>query len=321
MKCQSISFETSGAQVPKIWFAGQIPIIEPPVLPVRLRVTHRQHSGHTGWCCLPHGALEQPPHVVQPLWGCSACKGCSAALGHKHPQYPLWIQNADLQSLMFLSLIFSLHTNITYIFCFHVGCMDTEEADIYLLIDGSTSINIPDFKDIKEFVKEVIEMFNIGPNNVRFGVVQYSHKIEREFTLDQYQKKGDLVRAIDNVRQIYGDTYTGKALEYMQPLFTEAKEQRRVPCHLIVLTDGEAHDRVKEPADRLRANQVNVYAIGIKGANKTQLEEISASKARTYFVNDFDSLKVIKDELVQKICSKEGKGNVDFEHRPQVAFC
>ncbi|XP_006038702.1 collagen alpha-6(VI) chain [Alligator sinensis] len=185
------------------------------------------------------------------------------------------------------------------------GCMDTEEADIYLLIDGSTSINIPDFKDIKEFVKEVIEMFNIGPNNVRFGVVQYSHKIEREFTLDQYQKKGDLVRAIDNVRQIYGDTYTGKALEYMQPLFTEAKEQRRVPCHLIVLTDGEAHDRVKEPADKLRANQVNVYAIGIKGANKTQLEEISASKARTYFVNDFDSLKVIKDELVQKICSKE----------------
>ncbi|XP_034615376.1 collagen alpha-6(VI) chain-like [Trachemys scripta elegans] len=190
------------------------------------------------------------------------------------------------------------------------GCVDTEEADIYVLIDGSTSISPAPFGDIKTFLKEVIKMFNIGPNKVRFGAVQFSHHKRLEFELDEYSNTNDLERAIDNIRQIYGDTHIGEALTFMQPLFKRAREQRagRVPCYLIVLTDGESHDSVKEPAERLRNEKVNIYAIGIKGANEAQLHEIAGSKSRTFFVQEFDSLKNIKNEIVQKICSKEGKG-------------
>ncbi|XP_065254487.1 collagen alpha-6(VI) chain-like [Emys orbicularis] len=187
------------------------------------------------------------------------------------------------------------------------GCVDTEEADIYVLIDGSTSIYPVAFGDIKTFLKEVIKMFNIGPNKVRFGAVQFSHDKRLEFELDEYSKRDDLETAIDNIRQIYGDTYIGKALTFMQPRFKEAREQRagRVPCHLIVLTDGESHDSVKEPAERLRNEKVNIYAIGVKDANEAQLHEIAGSKSRTFFVQEFDSLKNIKNEIVQGICSGE----------------
>ncbi|XP_029769686.1 collagen alpha-6(VI) chain-like, partial [Terrapene carolina triunguis] len=187
------------------------------------------------------------------------------------------------------------------------GCVDTEEADIYVLIDGSTSIYPAPFGDIKNFLKEVIKMFNIGPNKVRFGAVQFSHDKRLEFELDEYSKTNDLERGIDNIRQIYGDTHIGEALTFMQPLFKRAREQRagRVPCYLIVLTDGESHDSVKEPAERLRNETVNIYAIGVKGANEAQLHEIAGSKSRTFFVQEFDSLKNIKNEIVQGICSGE----------------
>uniref|UniRef100_A0A8C3IDB2 VWFA domain-containing protein n=1 Tax=Chrysemys picta bellii TaxID=8478 RepID=A0A8C3IDB2_CHRPI len=187
------------------------------------------------------------------------------------------------------------------------GCVDTEEADIYVLIDGSTSIDAASFGDIKNFLKEVIKMFNIGPNKVRFGAVQFSNETRLEFEIDEYSKTNDLEMAFDNIRQIYGDTYIGKALTFMQPLFKKAREQRagRVPCYLIVLTDGVSHDSVKEPAERLRNEKVNIYAIGVKGANEAQLHEIAGSKSRTFFVQEFDFLKNIKNEIVQKICSGE----------------
>ncbi|XP_059584780.1 collagen alpha-6(VI) chain [Alligator mississippiensis] len=187
------------------------------------------------------------------------------------------------------------------------GCVDTEEADIYFLIDGSSSITYPDFVDMQTFLTGVINLFNIGPDKVQFGVVQYSHWVELEFELGKYNTAGDLVKVIENIRQIGGNTNTGAALSYMRPLFAKARSQRarRVPCHLIVLTDGQSHDSVKEPADILRKDQVIVYAIGVKDANETQLHEIAGAKNRAYFVHNFDSLKVIKSEVVQEICSEE----------------
>ena len=53
-----------------------------------------------------------------------------------------------------------------------LGCVDTEEADIYLLIDGSGSTQATDFQEMKTFLSEVAGMFNIAPQKVRVGAVQ-----------------------------------------------------------------------------------------------------------------------------------------------------
>ncbi|XP_038597787.1 collagen alpha-6(VI) chain-like [Tachyglossus aculeatus] len=187
------------------------------------------------------------------------------------------------------------------------GCADTEEADIYLLIDGSGSIQVADFHEMKKFLIEVIGMFNVGLQKVRFGAVQYSHLWECEFEIDRYSNKNDLVKAVENIRQLGGNTDTGAALDKMLPLFQKARQQRthKVPQHLVVLTDGLSHDSVKEPAGRLRDGSITVYAIGVKEANQTQLEEIAGSDQRVYYVHNFDSLKDIKNRVVRSICSEE----------------
>ncbi|XP_044534829.1 collagen alpha-6(VI) chain [Gracilinanus agilis] len=187
------------------------------------------------------------------------------------------------------------------------GCVETEEADIYFLIDGSGSIYPTDFQEMKAFLSEIVEMFNIAPYKVRVGAVQYSHSQELEFEINKYSNKNDLRKAIDNIWQMGGNTNTGAALDFTLGLLQRAKRQRgnKVPCHLIVLTDGMSDDSVLEPAKKLKEEHINVYAIGVKDANRTQLLEIAGTEKRVYYVYNFDSLKDIKNQVVQGICSKE----------------
>ncbi|XP_068092359.1 collagen alpha-4(VI) chain-like [Hyperolius riggenbachi] len=187
------------------------------------------------------------------------------------------------------------------------GCVDTEEADIYFLIDGSGSIFPEDFDDMKKFMTELVSLFQVGPNSVRFGVVQYSDTPRVEFTLSEYTKQKTLKDAITQIYQLGGGTQTGEALRSMDSLFVKAESERphKVPQSLIVITDGESQDRVTEAAAEVRGKGITVYAIGVKNAVEEQLEDIAGGKEKMYFVNNFDSLDLIKHELARELCSQE----------------
>lgn len=195
-----------------------------------------------------------------------------------------------------------------------LGCVDTEEADIYLLIDGSGSTQATDFHEMKTFLSEVVGMFNIAPQKVRVGAVQYADSWDLEFEINKYTNKHDLGKAVENIRQMGGNTNTGAALNFTLGLLQKAKKQRgnRVPCHLVVLTNGMSKDSILEPANRLREELIRVYAIGVKEANQTQLREIAGEEKRVYYVHDFDALKDIRNQVVQEICAEEGRGRGGF---------
>ncbi|KAL6081555.1 hypothetical protein STEG23_000576, partial [Scotinomys teguina] len=181
-------------------------------------------------------------------------------------------------------------------------CMHVEKADIYFLIDGSGSIRPNDFIEMKTFMKEAVKMFHIGPDRVRFGVVQYSDKIISQFFLSQHASLAELRTAIDDIQQGGGGTTTGKALSRMALVF-EDTARISVARYLIVLTDGQSSDPVAEAAQGLRDIGVNIYAIGVRDANRTELMEIASNKM--FFVYEFDSLKTIQKEVIRDICSSE----------------
>nr|XP_014587343.1 collagen alpha-5(VI) chain isoform X1 [Equus caballus] len=190
------------------------------------------------------------------------------------------------------------------------GCLDTKEADLYFLIDGSTSIQNEQFEQIKRFMLEVTEVFSIGPGRVQVGVVQYSHEIREEFSIGVYSNDVDLRKAVLNIKQLTGDTHTGAALAFMLPKIREGRKQRpsKVPCYLIVLTDGQSqdHHRILETANRIRAEGVTIHAVGIGEADKTELQQIAGNEERVHFGQNFDSLKSIKSEVVHSICTEKG---------------
>uniref|UniRef100_A0A8C4XD08 Collagen type VI alpha 6 chain n=1 Tax=Erpetoichthys calabaricus TaxID=27687 RepID=A0A8C4XD08_ERPCA len=187
------------------------------------------------------------------------------------------------------------------------GCEETEEADIYFLIDGSGSIYPQDFLDMKKFIIAMTKMFRIGKEEVRIGVVQYSLTTRLEFSVAQYGTAKEITIAVKNIAQLGGGTETGAALKSMENHFREAARTRqaKVPQFLITITDGKSDDSVVEAANSLRSMGVLTYAVGIRDADMAEIEQIAGVPERMFYVNNFDSLKQIKDEVVRKICSKE----------------
>ncbi|XP_059800900.1 collagen alpha-6(VI) chain-like [Hypanus sabinus] len=200
------------------------------------------------------------------------------------------------------------------------ACTKTEEADIYFLVDGSSSISAESFMEVKQFLIKVIKDFTIGANQVRIGVVQYSKDPQTEFTVTEYTNKTSLEEAVERISQIRKTTWTGRALSYMKDLFSKAKESRKHEVHqvLITLTDGEADDNVEEPARDLKQQGIICYAIGVGKAIEEELKQVAGgTEERVYYVTNFDALDDIKNNIVRAICSQEacskmGKSDIIF---------
>ncbi|XP_069762821.1 collagen alpha-6(VI) chain-like [Narcine bancroftii] len=189
------------------------------------------------------------------------------------------------------------------------GCAETEEADIFFLIDGSGSISSMDFKDMKTFLIEIVDMFNIGLDQVRVGIVQYASNAKVEIEINQATNKTVLEREIKSIFQMGGGTKTGSALHYMIELFSEAERSRghAVPRFLITITDGKSEDDVKTNAAKLMNQKITSYAIGVGQAEVKELKLIG----EVYSVTNFDALKYLKNNIVRSICSKEACSRLD----------
>uniref|UniRef100_A0A8C1VBA8 Si:ch211-62a1.3 n=2 Tax=Cyprinus carpio TaxID=7962 RepID=A0A8C1VBA8_CYPCA len=192
------------------------------------------------------------------------------------------------------------------------GCKQTTKADIYFLLDESGSISYDEFDDMKNFTKQGLEAFEVGNNHVRFGLEKFASRATIVFRLHDYNSKADLEKAVNALIMEGGGTRTDLGLREMIPLFEEAVQTRgeKVRKLLIVITDGESRgteEPVEVPAKHLRMKQnVTIYAIGVKDASVPELELISGSPQKTFYVKNYDFLDEIKKEIITEICSFEG---------------
>ena len=113
--------------------------------------------------------------------------------------------------------------------------------------------------------------------------------------------------AVDGVNKSSGGTKLGSALYRI--LYDQFQENRGLrpevdgfPRILIVLTDGQSHDRVSTPAQRVRENNIVIYAIGIGGYNLNQLNEIASSKSHVYTLSGFDELQKFITTITSSTC-------------------
>ncbi|XP_034553414.1 collagen alpha-6(VI) chain [Notolabrus celidotus] len=212
-----------------------------------------------------------------------------------------------LQKIMCVNIIRQAVSVTTRKTSIKEGCLQTDEADIFFLIDHSGSIYPADFSDMKKFIIEFLHTFRIGPDHVRMGVAKYADSPNLEFDLQRYSDTKALENAVLAIKQVGGGTETGRALDFMGQYFNRAQvaDGPKVPEYLVVITDGKSSDEVKVPAEKLRAQGVKVYAIGVKNADQEELGEISGDPKRTFFVNNFDALTPIKDDIITDICSQD----------------
>lgn len=174
------------------------------------------------------------------------------------------------------------------------------------LIDSSGSIYPEEYDKMKLFMKSVIAKSIVSRNEVHVGVLQFSDVQQLEFPLNQFYSKNEISSAIDAMRQLGGGTLTGQAITEVSKYFDATNGGRpHLRRRLVVITDGEAQDEVKGPAEALRAKGVVVYAIGVAEANTTQLLEISGSSERMYAERDFDALKDLENHVALALCDPD----------------
>ncbi|KAF4084089.1 hypothetical protein AMELA_G00124740 [Ameiurus melas] len=180
------------------------------------------------------------------------------------------------------------------------------QADIVLLVDGSYSIGLANFAKVRSFLEVLVNSFDIGHNKVQISLVQYSRDPHTEFALNKHHDISAVVKAIRTFPYRGGSTNTGKAMTYVrEKIFVSSRGARAsVPRVMVLITDGKSSDSFKDPAANLRSTDVEIFAVGIKDAVRSELEAIANSPAENHVfeVEDFDAFERISKELTQSIC-------------------
>lgn len=177
------------------------------------------------------------------------------------------------------------------------------------MVDGSWSIGTENFEQIRRFLYTLVNSFDVGPEHVRIGLVQYSTTPRTEFRLNTHQNKEDILQYISRLPYMGGGTLTGQGLNFtLTEHFVEAAGSRagqNVPQIAVVITDGQSQDDVALHAQELRRRGIVLYAIGIKDADEVQLEEIANEphSQHVYSVSDFAALHGISQNIVQTLCT------------------
>src|ERR1700761_3087808 len=98
-----------------------------------------------------------------------------------------------------------------------IGCKSGKGADITFVLDASGSIGAANFLLIKNFVKQVCQGLDIGPEDhqYRVGVMTYCSNVHQQFDLNSYNNITDILRAVDAILYTGGGTNTHLALRYM----------------------------------------------------------------------------------------------------------
>ncbi|XP_031698990.1 von Willebrand factor A domain-containing protein 2 isoform X2 [Anarrhichthys ocellatus] len=182
-------------------------------------------------------------------------------------------------------------------------------VDLLFLMEGSATLNLEGFLRLKSFLKHFLRTV-IGSSKV--GLAVFGGETRVEVPVDKF--KGDLkglLRAVEALQPIGGETLTGQALHYVTrqgfvsaPVFADVTDD--LPHVVVLLTATPAVDEVVEPSKYARDREIFLIGVGpdyLRG----QLNNITGNPQRTitYTPPEF-SAKI--PELKAKICSVDTQG-------------
>ena len=87
-------------------------------------------------------------------------------------------------------------------------------VDLAFILDTSGSVGSYNFNQVKNFVKNVVDFFNIGSSGTHVAVVTYSTYSRLEFNLKAHYTKSSIKNAVTYIRYRGGWTYTADALDF-----------------------------------------------------------------------------------------------------------
>ncbi|XP_051521199.1 integrin alpha-E isoform X2 [Myxocyprinus asiaticus] len=145
---------------------------------------------------------------------------------------------------------------------------DDDGTEIAFVLDGSGSIDAPDFERAKDFIYNVMMKVWKTCFNCDFAIVQYGSMIRTELSLLDNAEGTKTLEKVKNIHQIYNLTKTASAINHVLtnifvPENGSKNNSRKI---IIVVSDGEILGDKMNLTDVLKKPQMNGiirFAIGV----------------------------------------------------------
>uniref|UniRef100_A0A194APR9 VWFA domain-containing protein n=1 Tax=Pinctada fucata TaxID=50426 RepID=A0A194APR9_PINFU len=179
-----------------------------------------------------------------------------------------------------------------------------KQADVVIVSDASTSIGQMDFNKQLNFISDVVDKFDIGPDNVRVAMVTFSTNAKLEFSFTSFTDKKNLKEAILKRAWTTGLTFTDKALGVMIEEMKKARQN--VPKICIVITDGWSRRplETEKQAAAAKAKNIKMFSIGVGPyIVPDELDKIASDPSMSFMVEDYSALGKIQNSVAARTCS------------------
>ena len=186
--------------------------------------------------------------------------------------------------------------------------------DLVFVIDESGSIGASRFQLIREFVRGIsTELISRSPRSA-VGVILFDSFARIQFNLRTHNSLFSLLSAIDRLPYNGGLTDTAEALQLLLSSAQNGTLGLRSSSSnvAIVITDGRSNSRAAtlSAAAALHASNVfDIYAVGVDGADLTELRAIASSPEFVFFTSSFTSfgLQQLQEGILQELCFQGSK--------------
>ncbi|MEE6479139.1 hypothetical protein FKM82_012145 [Ascaphus truei] len=177
--------------------------------------------------------------------------------------------------------------------------------DLYFVLDKSGSV-LDHWNEIYYFVEHLAQRF-ISPQ-LRMSFIVFS---TRGSTLMRLTEDREQIRlGLEELAKVVpgGDTLMHEGIERAsEQIYYENIQGYRTASVIIALTDGELHEDnlyyAEREANRSRDLGAQVYCVGVKDFNETQLARIADSKDHVFPVNGgFEALHDIMGSILKMSC-------------------
>ena len=186
-------------------------------------------------------------------------------------------------------------------------------ADVVVVLDGSASVKKKDFKQFKEFVKLLVNSYNVSENGVRLSVIEYSDDANLIIPLNQFYDVGRLKSEIDRIQPSGGSSHTDKALDKAWKEGFSSKNGARpgIPKILILVTDGKSSGKttLENAVLPLRLNGIVVHIVAIgNDAKHPSVVGVAAGGDHVHPVGTPDDVTSVIPGIIRMINKNLDKG-------------
>ncbi|XP_038585216.1 matrilin-2-like isoform X22 [Micropterus salmoides] len=184
--------------------------------------------------------------------------------------------------------------------------------DLVFIIDSSRSVRPAEFEKAKEFLQDMVDSLEIGPDATRVALVNYASTVQIEFLLKTYFDKSGLKQALARVEPLASGTMTGLAIKTaMEKAFTAEAGSRAGSMNIakvaIIVTDGRPQDKVEDVSAAARSSGIEIYAVGVDRADLMSLRLMASHPYddHVFYVETYGVIEKLTSKFRETLCGKD----------------